>query len=295
MSENYKLTAMACQYLYHSDNGDSSMAFIHDYVSSSITTQKEYDNYMNDPIFKPWVKHVFKHVDMPDYQALFNLDLGNYPTIYVVFRENRDFPGIALLKNEKGEWVRSGDGIFYTRILGRSMSNLYGTITNGNTPQGIYTLIGIDGSDNVFIGPTPTIITGLPIEYSKSEFFHEDLTGEWEMDDYLDLLPDSWKEYIHFHEAWYAGKAGRSEIIMHGSTILPELYENEPYYPLTPSLGCLTHYEKWSKNGRLIKSDQQKMVDALMACSTQQGFMVVVELNDEEKAVELEDIRGFIK
>ena len=295
MSENYKLSAMACQYLVNSDGGDSSLAFIHDYVIKHIKTQEDYDDYMNDPIFKPWIKHIYKQVQSSDYQELFDIDLGNYPHIFVVFRQNRDYPGIALMRDDKGNWIKEENEILHTRILGRSMSDMYGTITNGNTPQGIYTLLGIGLSDNVFIGPTPTIITGLPIEYPKYDFFHDHDSSLWRMSDYLDMLPPSWKENIHFHEAWYAGMAGRSEIIMHGSTILPKLYKDEPYYPLTPSLGCMTHYEKWSKNGRLIESDQQKIVDALMSCGKQQGFLIVVDIDNEERAVELEDIKNFLK
>ena len=295
MANNFKLTAMACQYLYYSDGGDSSPGFIHDYVTNNIKTQNDYDDYMNDPIFKPWIKHIYKQVQSSDYQELFDIDLGNYPHIFVVFRQNRDYPGIALMRDDKGNWIKEENELLHTRILGRSMSDMYGTITNGNTPQGIYTLMGIGSSDNVFIGPTPTIISGLPVEYTKSDFFHDMDTSEWKMEDYLDLLPPSWKENIHFHEAWYAGMAGRSEIIMHGSTILPKLYKNEPFYPLTPSLGCMTHYEKWSKNGRLIESDQQKMVDALMSCEKQEGFLIVVEIDNEERAVELEDIKDYLK
>jgi hypothetical protein len=295
MNKNYKLTAMVCQYLYHSDQGDSSMKFIHDHVIDAIKTGGDYNNYMNDPIFKPWITHVSKKAQDPIFQELFDINLGEFPVMYAVFRKNRDYPGIAIIKNEKGKWIKNRENILHTRILGRSMSNLYGTITNGNTPQGIYTLLGIDSSTNVFIGPSKTIITGLPVEYSKSEFFHRHDDSEWQISDYMDLLPDSWKDYIHFHEAWYAGLAGRSEIIMHGSTILPELYKDEPFYPLTPSLGCMTHYEKWSKNGRLIESDQQKMVDALRSCSTQVGFLVVVELDDKERAIELKDIETYLK
>lgn len=295
MADNYMLTAMASQYLYYSDNGDSSMQFIHNYVIDAIKAQSDYDTYVKDPVFKPWIKHIFKKVDNPVFQELFDLNLGKYPIIYVILRENRDYPGIAVIKNEKGEWIRNEDGILHTRILGRSVSNLYGTITNGNTPQGIFTLLGIDSSSNVFIGPTKTIITGLPVEYSKSEYFHEKIGGMWKMSDYLDMLPDSWKDYIHFHEAWYAGLAGRGEIIMHGSTILPELYINEPYFPLTPSLGCMTHYEKWSKKGRLIESDQQKMVNALMSCEPQQGFLIVVEIDDKEEAVTIKEIKEYLK
>ncbi|MDZ7797068.1 MAG: hypothetical protein U5N56_08495 [Candidatus Marinimicrobia bacterium] len=290
-ASNPKLFAMASYYLLRAEPGKKSAEF----VLRMMQKQFPNDKYIHNPILLSLRRCCTVFQELPPLRDLLDYHPGNGCTIYVFFRKNRDYPGIALLRKEDGQWMRKNGRIMTTRILGRSMSGLPGTITNGNTPRGIYTLLGTGRSNNIFIGPSPTIITGLPFEYDKATFLRNDDSTSWEFSDYQALLPDSWKNFTPIHEAWYAGKAGRSEIIMHGSTILPELYKDRPYYPLTPSLGCMTHYEKWNGFGRLIKSDQQKMTDALMSCNTQQGFLVVVELDDKKKAVKRKDVIRYLK
>ena len=74
----------------------------------------------------------------------------------------------------------------------------------------------------------------------------------------LKLLPAKLKNYSPLYESFYAGKAGRSEIIAHGTAINPEYYKGKQYYPYTPTQGCLSTKELWSSvNGKLIYNDQQ--------------------------------------
>ncbi|MBN2780546.1 MAG: hypothetical protein JXR21_01115 [Candidatus Marinimicrobia bacterium] len=278
-----KLFAMAAYYLLGAEPCDSLKA----YIESALKENFSQDERENDPVLLVLQQSMRSKPQTPPLSDLLQSGPAGVPLIYVFLRQNRDYPGIALLRNETGDWARDEKGnILHTRILGRAVSNLPGTITHGNTPQGIYTLLGTGTSENVFIGPSRTIIAGLPFEYDVSIR---------ELNDYQSLLPDTWVNYFPIYEAWYAGQAGRSEIIIHGSTLLPELYECSPYYPLTPSLGCMTHYEKWSKNGRLIESDQHIMVEALLACKKQEGFIFVVELDDKNRALEFSDIKDYLK
>src|SRR5690606_36928324 len=128
----------------------------------------------------------------------------------------------------------------------------------------ILSIQGIDISKYVFIGPSPNLQLVLPYEVNPAKYFHSEIIDTvWNKDFYSNLLPDSWKEYLPIYEAYYAGKAGRNEIIAHGTTIDPGFYKNKSYYPFTPSLGCLTTKELWSyETGKIVESDQIKLMNA---------------------------------
>ena len=66
---------------------------------------------------------------------------------------------------------------------------------------------------------------------------------------------------------------------------------NEPYYPGTPSAGCLVAMEYWSKSdGRLMHSDQLTLAKAFTGGGIDQGYLVVVELDDRAAPVSLADV-----
>jgi hypothetical protein len=230
----------------------------------------------------------------PDIEPLFSLAKKyNSPIIFVFVRENRDYPGILLIQNSDGTFMQEDGRPWFISVLTRSLSNLPGTITNGNTPQGLYSAQGISFSDNIFIGPTPTFVTGLPFELSPAMFFHDTtITKPWSRQLYRDFLPPEWRNYFPFFEAWYAGKAGRAEIIIHGTTINPEFYSGAPYYPMTPSLGCMTTYERWSSfTGRRKISAQQKLIDALLRLPDEHfGYLLLIELDNQNEPVKLSEI-----
>jgi hypothetical protein len=99
-----------------------------------------------------------------------------------------------------------------------------------------------------------------------------------------------------FCETFFAGMAGRTEIIAHGSTVDPSYYKGTLYYPLTPTLGCLCTKEMWDgETGKRKQSDQQKLVDALQQAGGADGYYIVVELNDEQRAVELNDLLPYLQ
>lgn len=96
-------------------------------------------------------------------------------------------------------------------------------------------------------------------------------------------------------ESWYAGMAGRSEIIIHGSTVNPEWYKSQPYYPLTPTQGCLTSGEKWDRvTGKRSDSDQQKLIYAMLAAGGANGYAIVINIDDEKRPVTLADIEPYL-
>jgi hypothetical protein len=233
----------------------------------------------------------------PIHDLLYHKLKDDYFYIYSFQRKNRDYRGITIVKNKDNKFIRNDDGsIFYIKHFARSITNLPGYITNGNTPQGVLSFQGFANSKNVFIGPTTNLQLGLPFEYSVKSFFHDNnLDNEWEIQLYRDLFPKSWQNYSPVFEAYYAGKAGRTEIIAHGSTINPEFYAGKIYYPYTPSQGCMTALEKWSEeNGELIESDQLKLFEAVKRCNSDKGFLYLIELGDKNEDVRFDEISRFI-
>jgi hypothetical protein len=215
--------------------------------------------------------------------------------MYSLQRKNRNFPGIVIVRNAAGEFVRDTSGtIFNVPQLARSISNMPSYIRNGNTPQGIFRMTGFDVSTNSFIGPSPNIQLKMPFEITPQKFLKDSLLKDtvWQIGDYKRLIPKNIQDYLPFYNTYYAGQAGRTEIIAHGTTINPEYYKGTPWYPQTPSQGCLSTKEIW--DGKLMQSDQQKLITALLKAGGANGYCVVVELEDKNEPVTLNDILLYL-
>lgn len=234
---------------------------------------------------------------IPSLRKLMTYDLIPGKTIIYSFqRKNRNYQGIAIIKKSDGTFLRTkNDSIFYVPQLARAISNLPGYLTNGNTPQGIFSIQGIDTSKNIFIGPSPNIQLVLPFEADLQTFFHNDKSGEWSIKEYQTLLPEEWHYYLPIYEAFYAGKAGRNEIIAHGTTVDPSFYNGKAYYPNTPTLGCLSAIEIWSdKTGNLTRSDQIELVNAFLSTGVNEGYLFVIELDDKRENISIDEIYDLI-
>ena len=211
--------------------------------------------------------------------------------MYSFQRKNRNFPGLVIVRNANGLFVTDSTGtIFNVPQLARSITNLPEYIRNGNTPQGIFRMNGFDVSSNNFIGPSANIQLKLPFEVTPQKFLKDSSFTDtvWKIDHYKKLLPKDLQDYLPLYNSYYAGEAGRTEIIAHGTTVDPEYYKGTSYYPHTPSQGCLSTLEIW--DGKLIKSDQQKLVGALLKAGGANGYCVVLELDDNQHAVTLEEL-----
>ena len=214
------------------------------------------------------------------------------PVVFSFQRPDRKRVGLAMVRGIDGRFVRNTDGSYFNIAhLALALSNLPGTITNGNTPQGLFTIVGAGTATNPWIGPTPYLQAKVPKEASVAEYEHANVEGEWSDARYESFLPPSWRGYFPFKEAWLAGQAGRDEMLLHGTTINPAYYRNEPYYPGTPSAGCLVAMEYWSKlDGRLMHSDQLTLAKAFTTGGIDNGYLVVVELDDRATPVNLADV-----
>ena len=235
----------------------------------------------------------------PNISDLLNHNFQNGKTIiYSFHRKNRKYPGLTIIKKPNGEFVKNSDGtLFNIPQLALSFSNLPYYISNGNTPQGIYSVVGWYISPTETIGPTPNILIRSPFEVTTSIFYHDtNIHTKWDLRDYKDLLPESWKNYDPIYQSYAAGRIGRRLIIIHGSTDETNYFKDLPYFPLTPTRGCLSSKEIWSeKTGICQQSDQVNLINAFKSTKQKNGFLVVLEIDNQESSVKLEEIEQFVK
>jgi hypothetical protein len=284
----------------------------------------------------------------PDIRTLLHYrGMSGQKTIYSFQRQDRDYAGLAVVQNADGSWVRDGQGRLQVfEQLARSGPALPYFLTNGNTPQGIYSIQGTDVSRTNFIGPTPNLQLLLPFEKGWGQYFHlpeaagaeaaggvaagsgSAGAGVSAADDtasavspgvagakgigaasvasagagidslglYLGLLPPEWREYAPMREAWAAGHIGRTEIIAHGTTIDPEYYRGRPFYPLTPTMGCLCAKELWNPtSGHLLVSEQNNLVNAFLSTPGRQGFLLVIDVDHQHRPVSRAEVEAWIK
>ena len=297
-TNNADIFVIAANYLINNDFESRNYEF---YLSE---VEKRFKNWKNKPRLFLFHEYLLKSEQerlkkLPDLSALFSHKfLPGKTIIFSMFRKNRNYPGITIIRKPNGNFLRNRNGeLFYVNQLGLSYANLPGYLSNGNTPKGIFSIVGWYITPTESIGPTPNILTRLPFEISVKEFFHNSLSEKkWTKEIYMRLLPESWQNYLPIYETFYAGKAGRKLLIMHGSTDDLEYYVDKPYYPLTPTRGCLSTKEIWDKNtGTCFDSDQAKLMNAFFSTGVLEGFLVVLDIDDKAEPVELDDILELLE
>ena len=223
--------------------------------------------------------------------------LQGQTVIYSLQRSSRNYAGLVIIRKPDGTFLKDSAGnYFHTAQLAKAVTAYPFYITNGNTPQGILRFSGFDVSRLLYIGPTPNLQLQLPYETSVAAFFADSslIDSSWNKNLYASLLPSSWKNYDGIYESFYAGAIGRSAVIMHGTTIDPEFYKAQTYYPQTPSLGCLCSYEEWNDAGYRTSSNQQKIKNALDAIGSSNGYVVVIDIDDKNKNVTIDEVQSLL-
>ena len=239
-------------------------------------------------------------VVLPNLDSLFaHQQVHKFKVIYSFQSKNRDIPGMAIVQNPDGSFVKDAGGKLLTfRQLARSASNLPWFISNGSTPQGLYSITGTGFSKNVFIGPTPNLQMVMMNEVNPPVFTHyfPPVFNAPPERLYRSYFPGNWQQWPGLMEAYDAGKIGRSEIIAHGSTIDPEWYAGKPYYPLTPTMGCLCGREIWKKeNGRIDSSDQLDLVNAFIETPGSQGYLFVINVDEKQISLDPQQLTAVVK
>jgi hypothetical protein len=59
-------------------------------------------------------------------------------------------------------------------------------------------------------------------------------------------------------------------------------------------LGCLCSYEEWNDSGYRISSDQQRIVDALNDIGSNNGYVVVIDIDNKKKNVDIEEVQAIL-
>jgi hypothetical protein len=224
---------------------------------------------------------VCTNLNIKDFNRIIDYNtVMNCPLIISLQPNDRTTEGVAIIKNVDGSLVKGANNkVFSSPQLARSVNNMPWYISNGNTPQGLFAIKGIGVSDNAFIGKTPNLQLVMPGEVPAFEFFEGyDST----VTDYI--LPYFYENFDFYGpnsalwQSFYAGKAGRTEIIAHGTTVNPDYYKGEPYFPNTPTMGCLSSIELYDpKTGKCIKSNQLALVNAFLSTGFTTGYLLVVE------------------
>jgi hypothetical protein len=206
----------------------------------------------------------------------------NYPIIISLQPHNRNKEGIALIKLPNNSFYKNADTIWWIPQLARSSNGLPWYISNGNTPQGVFAITGIATSTNSFIGRTPNLTLQMPNEGSVADFFHNqtlqkgNYIGQQQMADSFLFM----NSYEPLWQSYFAGAAGRTEIIAHGTTVDIGLFTQQPYYPNTPTMGCLSCTEWYNAKGQCIKSNQLQLVNSFLNTGFTKGYLVVLNVDD---------------
>lgn len=292
-TDDAKIFAMCAEYLLQYNQDSLTVENIEEVIIKKFAYQPE------NAIIAMLSEHILqiKFPSSPFIQNKFFIDILNKKflpgdiVMYSFQRKDRDYPGMVIIRNREGKFIRdSVNNIFNVPQLARSITNLPGYLTNGNTPQGIFKMHGFDVSMSIFIGPSPNVQLTIPGEISLQKFLNDSTIEDsvWKKEYYAKLLPVNLQNYAPLYHTFYAGMAGRTEIISHGTTINPEYYKGKPYYPHTPSQGCLCTKEIW--DGKRLESNQQKLINALLKAGGAQGYCVVIELDDKKAPVMLDEI-----
>lgn len=271
-TENEKIFATAVNYLAGNNIPIQNLLDTHFADSHHPVIEALHNQYLREyhPISISQLALLFEH----------NRRSGN-KTLYSFQHNDRNKVGKVIIQYENNTFAKDGKRLWMADQLARSITNMPMYISNGNTPTGLYKIDTLQSSANKFIGPTPAFVSYLPFEADASMFF-KDKKQTYSLENYLSFFPKEWHSNTLLQQAYWAGKAGRGEIHFHGTTIDPDLYKGSPYYPQTPSMGCLSTKEIWDQAGNLTLSDQQVLVDKWLATPSQSGYAYVLEIDERD-------------
>ena len=295
-TDDVKLLAMAANYILPATTSTERKLMLQ---QTSALLVKDAENAILYEVSEQ-IKNYDKKNIIPSLKTFFNKNyLPGQVLVISIQRKNRNYPGLALVRNSDGNFIKDTDGNFFSvGQLARSSSNMPGYITNGNTPQGIFRMDGFDTSKSFFIGPSTNVQLTMPFEFKATHFYKDNSLVDtvWNIKNYKNLLPDNFKNYKPIYGSFYAGKAGRTEIIAHGTTLDTAFYSSKIYAPYTPTAGCLCTKEIWNnKTGFLQASDQLLLTQAIKNAGGANGYLIVIEIDDKKSPVTIADIISFLK
>lgn len=213
------------------------------------------------------------------------------PRLYMFCRHNREHPCLMLMKDGNGHWHRDDKGKLWSQPkLGLSRHGLPAHQVNGDTPQGIYTLDSVMPQANrqdVF-GKFRRLIVNF-IESSRNE------------KDFLSLMPKVTEGLSWWREGKLARDVGRSLLRIHGTGLINDDPASS-WYPFYATSGCVASRE--NEYDGVEYRDQRILLDEMMKASGLSpiyqnetkltGLLYVMDINSQERPVELADIEPFL-
>lgn len=293
---NPKVFAMAALILHRQRPGFS--------IEIQQLTARKWPDHAKHPILSVLMEQLSgsnaaKAIERPSMSSLFKHQTSTGTrNVYSFQRWDRNQPGMAIVQGGDGRFLRDSTGkLIVITQLARSGSDLPFYITNGNTPQGIFRIQGIGVSRNLYIGPTPNLQLLMPFEGHWSDYLLPENRDSINQEQaYLARLPEDWRSYHPMMEAFQAGRAGRTEIIAHGTTIDPDYFTGKPFHPISPTLGCLCAKEIWDpETGKLKDSDQLLLTETYLRATGRDGYLFVINLDDAGRPVTREEIEKIVE
>ena len=163
-TSNTKLFAMCAEYLFMNNRKEEFRDFL-------LRRMDEISVIHTEETINPFFtvlrnKLLLKADNLPVLADLLNKSfLQNEIVMFSFQRRNRNYPGLAMVRGKDGIFIKAGNGNYFSvPQLARSISNMPGYLTNGNTAQGIFKMFGFGNSKSSFIGPTTNIQMVMPFE-----------------------------------------------------------------------------------------------------------------------------------
>lgn len=291
------IMAFCCEYLLQQDASTNNKKALYDWVNRQST---RFSTFSEAAIFHALMNRLQETTATPTRKMLAAFTPPDYlPKQVLVMscqRKNRNYPGLVLIRDTAGHWLKDSTGKLFTLPqLARSLGNMPGYLRNGNTPQGLFRMKGMANSKSFFIGPSPNIQLMMPVESSVQHFLQDStiLDSIFTRNLYAQLLPEKLRKDESLYESYDAGAAGRTEIIAHGTAVDPKFYVGQPFYPFTPTAGCLATIEWWNDEGYRRYSDQQVLADAIIKAGGANGYLLLLELDDREAPVTEKDLLEY--
>jgi len=260
--------------------------------------QQRFPNWANDVYLYSTLREVdaIDHpVALPPLNDLLNSAIApNQPQMYVLCRPDRGVLCQAVLKDGQGNFVRENGQLWSVPLLLRSLHNLSSVFTRGQTPQGIYRIVGTTPQPDTeyFRAFGLFSLVNLYIPFESSNKLPTTLTA------YQNLLPASWRNYFPIQQTYWAGKGDRAAFRIHGTGESPTFFSSNRRYPSSqewnPSIGCLSALELYDAAGQLQQADMPKILGALRAVGGQHftGYLVVVDVPGGDAPVSMAEIES---
>lgn len=263
-STNKRILSLAYLYLHRNAKVPKSLL-------QKLNSQK------SDSLIHSAIRFPFQEKEsIPALEDLLYLKLERPEWVLYIFRVGER--GELILRDPNGNFFQKEEKIHSFPVYARSVTNLPSFFPMGDTPSGIYRILGITNSSNPRIGPVPVIQLGLPFEITVSSFF-PGFEAVWSRVVYSRFLPENWKDVTQMYQTYQAGMNGRTNIWIHGATLDPKKFFRDSENSLhTPTFGCISLPEKWEK-GNLVESKQLDLVSIwLSEGKSISGYAIVIDL-----------------